>query len=117
MPPASVSSQYTRTGKVNGLMPACAPAEAAGACRSSLLALAEQRQAARSALGVRRPETEMQVRDARRHPSTCRAHHEALLNQERLDHILDGVAFLANRGRQAVDADGTAGEFLDDREQ
>ena len=42
---------------------------------------------------------------------------ETLLDQERLDHILDRTALFAHRGRQIVHADRAAFEFLDDREQ
>src|SRR6476620_6154762 len=37
----------------------------------------------------------------------------ALLDEKRLDHVFYRVAFLADGGRQVVDTDGTAAEFLD----
>jgi len=45
------------------------------------------------------------------------AHHEALLDQVGLDDVLDGTALLADRGGQALDADGSAVEALDDRRE
>ena len=58
----------------------------------------------------------MQVRVARRHAAARGAHDVALLDQERLDDVLDRAALLAERGREAVDADRAALELLDDRE-
>jgi hypothetical protein len=54
---------------------------------------------------------------ARRHPTARRAHDETLLDQERLDHVLDRAALLAERRREALDADRAAVELLDDRQQ
>ena len=59
----------------------------------------------------------MQVRLPRRDPTARGAHHEALLDQEGFDHVFDGAALLAERRREAFDADGAAVELLDDREQ
>ena len=59
----------------------------------------------------------MLVGVARRDAAARRAHHEALLDQVRLDHVLDRAALLAERRREALDADRTAVELLDDRQQ
>ena len=56
----------------------------------------------------------MQVGVAGGHTPAGGAHQEALLDEERLDDILERAALLADRGRQAVDADRTAVEPLDD---
>jgi len=39
---------------------------------------------------------------------------ESLLDEKRLEHVLDGVAFLADSRRQIVDADRTATELVED---
>src|SRR5258708_8772350 len=69
------------------------------------------------AFDCRSGQTEMRICRAGRHAASCRAHQKPLLNQKRLDHVYDGAALLAHRGRQAIDAHGSAFEFLDDREQ
>src|SRR5260221_1304112 len=69
------------------------------------------------AFDCRSSQTEVRIRREGRHAAPCRAHQKPLLNQKRLDYVLDGAAFLAHRGRQAIDAHGSAFEFLDHREQ
>ena len=57
----------------------------------------------------------MEVGILGRDPATRRAHHETLLDQVRLEHVLDRAAFLADRGRKALDTDGPSVELLDNR--
>ena len=57
----------------------------------------------------------MHVRVIRRDATACRAHHETLLNQIRLEHIFDRTSFFAHSSGEALDADWTAIKFLDDR--
>ncbi|RYG78107.1 Holliday junction branch migration DNA helicase RuvB, partial [bacterium] len=45
------------------------------------------------------------------------AHQQALLDQERLDDVLERAALLADRGREALDAHRPAIELLEDRHQ
>ena len=59
----------------------------------------------------------MAVRQRRRDPAARGPLQEALLDQERLQHVLDGVALLADRRREVVDADRSAGELLEHRAQ
>ena len=59
----------------------------------------------------------MPVRERRGDAAARGALQEALLDQERLEHVLDRVALLADRGGEVVDADRPAGEFLDDGRQ
>ena len=54
---------------------------------------------------------------ARRDAPARGAHQEALLDQERLDHVLQRAALLADRCGDAVDADRPAIELLDYGEQ
>ena len=65
----------------------------------------------------RHGEPQMQIGSTGRHAAAGAAHQEALLNQERLDDILERAALLADRGGEAVDAYRSAVEFLDDRAQ
>src|SRR5690606_41039304 len=53
----------------------------------------------------------------RRDASARRALQEALLDQVRLEHVLDRVAFFADRRREVVEPDRAAGELLDHRQQ
>ena len=55
----------------------------------------------------------MPVRKRGGHPAAGRALQEPLLDEERLQHILDRVAFLADRGGEILDADGPAGELVE----
>src|SRR5690606_38724703 len=64
-----------------------------------------------------RLETEMPVGELRGHPAARRALDVTLLDQVGLDHVLDGTAFLAHRRRQAVGADRTTVELLDDGQE
>ena len=59
----------------------------------------------------------MRIRVAGRNPPASRAHEKTLLDQERLDDVLDRTALLAHRGRETVDTHRAAVEALDDREQ
>jgi len=45
------------------------------------------------------------------------AHDEALLNQERLEHVFDRVAFFADCGCKRVEADRAAAELLQNGQQ
>src|SRR4030095_5975013 len=67
--------------------------------------------------GCRRRQSEVTVRKRRCHAPARRALQEALLDQERLQHVLDRIALLADRSRQVVDADGAAGEFVEESPQ
>ena len=62
-----------------------------------------------------RRQAEVLVGAPRGHPAPRRAH-EALLDQEGLQHVLDGAALLAERRRQGLHADRPAVEALDDRQ-
>ena len=53
---------------------------------------------------LRRRHAEVAVRRQRRDPAARRALQEALLDQEGLDHVLDRVALLADRGGEVVQA-------------
>ena len=64
-----------------------------------------------------RRQTEKQIRVSGRNPATGRAHNESLLDQVRLDHVLDRAALLAHGRGKAFDADRTAVEFFNDRSQ
>ncbi len=59
----------------------------------------------------------MAVSGKRGDAAARRALQVALLDQERLDHVLDGVAFLADGVRQVLHADRPAAEFLDHGKQ
>src|SRR5262245_36267288 len=59
----------------------------------------------------------MLVRRARRDSAARGALQEALLDQVRLDDVLERAAFLADRSRETVDADRAAVELLDHGEQ
>src|ERR1043165_668176 len=106
MPPASVSSQYTRTGQTKG---------ATSTATSAPLLVLEQLQ--RCARALRHLQAEMLVGVTGGDAAARGAHHEALLNQIGLDHVLDRAALLAERRRETFDADRAAIEFLDDRQQ
>src|SRR5678815_1670589 len=106
MPPASVSSQYTRTGQTKG---------AASTVITAPSLVLEQLQ--RCARALRHFQAEMLVGVAGGDAAARGAHHEALLDQIRLDHVLDRAALLAERRCEALDADRTAVELLDDRQQ
>src|SRR3546814_3426661 len=64
-----------------------------------------------------RLEAEVPVRLVRRHAPARGADQEALLDQVRLDHVLERAAFLAQRRGQRFDADRAAVEVLDDRSE
>src|SRR5262245_51453544 len=106
MPPASVSSQYTRTGQTNGA--------AANAITAPSLVLEQFQRRARA---LRHFQAEMLVSVAGGDAAARGAHDEALLDEIGLDDVLDGAALLAERRCQALDADRTAVELLDDRQQ
>lgn len=57
----------------------------------------------------------MPVREQRRDASARRALQIALLDQIRFEHVLDRVAFLADRGGEVVDADWAAVEYQEKR--
>jgi len=65
----------------------------------------------------RRLQTEVLVGVLAGHAAASRAQQETLLDQEWLQHILDGAALLADGCRQAVHPHRSAVEFLDDRQQ
>ncbi len=66
---------------------------------------------------ARRHHAQVPVRRHRRHPPARRALQEALLDQVGLDHVLDGVAFLADRSGHVVQAHRPAVETVDHRLQ
>src|SRR5215467_14226489 len=79
---------------------------------------------ASDAIFVGRPPTLLTFRSTtvarpffRRHASARRPVQKAVLNQERLVDVFDGVLLFADRGGNAADADGTAAELVDDRPQ
>src|SRR3954470_8331722 len=106
MPPASVSSQYTRTDQTKGA--------ASSAITVPSLALEQLQRCARA---LRHFQAEMLVGVAGGDAAARGAHDEALLDQVWLDHVLDRAAFLPERRRETFDADRAAVEFLDDRQQ
>src|SRR3546814_10794607 len=57
------------------------------------------------------------IRLRRRHAAARGAHQEALLDQEGLDHVLEGAALFAQRGGQRLDPDRAAVEGLHDDAQ
>ena len=57
----------------------------------------------------------MAVGQRRRDAAARRPLQVALLDQERLQHVLDGVAFLADRRGEVVHADRAADELVEDR--
>src|SRR5687768_1300251 len=59
----------------------------------------------------------MQIRLTRCYATACGAHHEALLDEKRLDDVFDRAALLAQCGSQAFDADRATVELVDDRKQ
>src|SRR5205823_14748252 len=61
----------------------------------------------------RRHQAEMTIRKRGSDPAAIGALEESLLDQERLEHVLDRVALLADRGREIVDADRSAGELVE----
>src|SRR6266567_633807 len=61
----------------------------------------------------RRDDTEVPIGQRGRDPATVRALQETLLDQERLEHVLDRIAFLADRRREVVDADRSARELVE----
>src|SRR5215471_8289591 len=66
---------------------------------------------------VGRVEAEVAVRAPRRHASARRAVQKAVLNEERLVNIFDGVFFFADRGSNTANPDGASAELVDDGEQ
>src|SRR5207237_320307 len=84
-------------------------------CGSDIFVVREEGDLLRTGRG--RDEPEMRIGRAGEKTAAWRALYEALLEQERLDHILDGVAGLAERGRDGLDADRpTAERFCDQPE-
>src|SRR5262249_58988567 len=72
------------------------------------------------ALSSRRPRiaaAEVRARPRRGDATLRRARQEALLDEVGFVDLLDGVALLADGGRQRVQPDRTARELVDDREQ
>src|SRR5262245_66615293 len=63
------------------------------------------------------PAAEVRVGERGRRPSLGGARQESFLDQERLVHVLDRVPLLADGGGERLDADRTAGELVDDRQQ
>jgi len=59
----------------------------------------------------------VQVGRPRRHAGHGRCAQKSLLDEEWLGHVFQRATLLAERGRQAVDADRSAVETLDDRRQ
>src|SRR4051812_16245156 len=105
MPPASVSSQYTRTGQAKHL-----PARASSRLRfRALFTAIEQLQ--RTAGSLWYFKSEMQISRSCRHPTAGRAHDETLLYQKWLDDIFDSAALLAHRRSQTIYTDRTAIKF------
>jgi len=51
------------------------------------------------------------------HASALRALQVALLDEVRLEHVLDGIALLADRRGKVLDPDRATREFLDDGEE
>src|SRR5690606_24541103 len=66
---------------------------------------------------IRRTQAEMPIRGLRRDTPAGRSLQEARLDQVRLDDVLDRPPLLADRDREAFDADGAAVETLDDRQE
>src|SRR5215831_20147922 len=64
---------------------------------------------------VRRVEAEVAVRAFSRHAAAGRPVQKAVLNQERLVNVFDGVLLFADRGGDAPNPHGTAAKFVDDR--
>src|SRR6185312_17074488 len=60
-----------------------------------------------------RGQTEMAVRQRGGDPAAVGPLHETLLDQERLEHVLDRVALLADGRREIVDADRAAAELVE----
>src|SRR5689334_417121 len=100
MPPASVSSQYTRTGQTKGA--------ASSAITVPSLVLEQLERRAR-ALG--HFQAEMLVGVAGSDAAARSAHDEALLDQIGFDHVLDRAALLAQRRRETLDPDRAAVEL------
>src|SRR5271169_6622303 len=82
---------------------------------SVILALAEQ--AELRGIAPRLGETEMAERMAGQEPAARGALDEALLDQERLDDLLDGVARLRQRRGDGLDADRAAAIVHRDRRE
>src|SRR5262249_22301580 len=66
-------------------------------------------------VAARLGETQMTERMAGEQPAAWRTLDEALLDQERLDDLLDGVAWLRQRRGDGLDADRTAAVIHRDR--
>src|SRR4029450_6977090 len=97
MPPASVSSQYTRTGQTKG---------AASTAITAPSLVLEQLQ--RRARALRHFQAEMLVGVTGGDAAGGRGHDEGLLDQIGLDHVLDRAALLAERRRETLDTDRAA---------
>ncbi len=80
-----------------------APSSSASARRSSC-----------AARGAQRLQAEIGVGEVGQHAAARRALHEALLDEVRLDHVLDHVALLGQRRGDGLDADRAAGVVLGD---
>jgi hypothetical protein len=59
----------------------------------------------------------MPVRQRGGNPAARGALQEALLDEERLQHVLDRVPLLADGRREVLHADGSAGELVEHRAQ
>ena len=66
---------------------------------------------------LRDAQAEMRIGLGSRHATASRAHEEALLNEERLEHVFNGAALFAQSRRKVVDADRATRKLLDDGEQ
>src|SRR5581483_7565058 len=83
--------------------------------RRSLVFILEQPQARAQAL--RRLQAEVQVSVPRDHAASSGAHEKTLLNQKRLDDILERAPLLADGHRETVDSHRAAIELLDDGQE
>src|ERR1700722_15262316 len=103
-----------RRGCANRLpdWPACAPAG-----RRASVIPARPAQAELRGIAARLGETEMADRVAGQEPPARGALDEALLDQERLDDLLDGVARLRQGRRDGLDPDRAAAVIDPDRAQ
>src|SRR5262245_29679122 len=114
-PPASVWWEYTRTGH-DSVRPSQRGAPAAPCVKRSGpgtgLLIAEELAARGPA---RRREPEVPIGRHGGHAPTRGALQEPALDEERLEHVLDRVALLADRVREVIDSDRPAAEFLHHR--
>ena len=59
----------------------------------------------------------MPIRRRRRNATAWRAHEKSLLNEIRLEDVLNGIAFLAQGGSETLHTHRSTIEFFNDREQ